>query len=84
VGAFIQVGGDRQGAVFGGLMNAPLQPSPKKKYQGTSESFVFTNVTGHPYIFRPTGLNRYFVLCTTEALAFGGGGHFALHIDAEL
>jgi hypothetical protein len=52
--------------------------------QGTSESFVFTNVTGHPYIFRPTGLNRYFVLCTTEALAFGGGGHFALHIDAEL
>ncbi len=31
-----------------------------------------------------TGLNRYFVLCTTESLAFGGGGHFALHIDAEL
>ncbi|KAH9575691.1 hypothetical protein CY35_01G123800 [Sphagnum magellanicum] len=83
-GPCLLVAGDRQGAVFGGLMNAPLQPSPKKKYQGTSESFVFTNVTGHPYIFRPTGLNRYFVLCTTEALAFGGGGHFALHIDAEL
>jgi hypothetical protein len=37
-----------------------------------------------PVMMSWTGLNRYFVLCTTEALAFGGGGHFALHIDAEL
>jgi hypothetical protein len=29
----IQVASDKQGIVFGGLMNAPLQPTPKKKYQ---------------------------------------------------
>ncbi|CAK9197463.1 unnamed protein product [Sphagnum troendelagicum] len=83
-GPCLLVAGDTDGVVFGGLMNAPLQPTPTKKYQGTSESFVFTNIADPPYIFHPTGLNRYFVLCTSESLAFGGGGHFALHIDAEL
>jgi len=83
-GPCLLVAGDTEGVVFGGLVNAPLQPTPTKKYQGTSESFVFTNIADPPYIFHPTGLNRYFVLCTTESLAFGGGGHFALHIDAEL
>jgi hypothetical protein len=40
--AHIQVAGDTDGVVFGGLMNAPLQPTPKKKYQ--VKPFVcFTN-----------------------------------------
>jgi hypothetical protein len=30
---FIQVASDKHGAVFGGLMNAPLQPTPKKKHK---------------------------------------------------
>jgi hypothetical protein len=28
----IQVASDKQGVVFGGFMNAPLKPTPKKKY----------------------------------------------------
>ncbi|KAG0582481.1 hypothetical protein M758_3G062800 [Ceratodon purpureus] len=83
-GPLLLVAGDKEGAVFGGLITAPLVPSPKKKYQGTSDSFVFSNVTGEPTIFHPTGANRYYVLATTDALALGGGSHFALHVDAEL
>lgn len=83
-GPLLLVAGDREGAVFGGLITAPLVPSPKKKYQGTSDSFVFSNVTGKSTIFHPTGVNRYFELATNEALALGGGSHFALHVDAEL
>jgi len=29
----IQVTSDKQGVVLGGLMNTPLQPTPKKKYE---------------------------------------------------
>ncbi|CAM6093346.1 unnamed protein product [Calypogeia fissa] len=82
-GPCLLVAGDRLGAVFGGLLSSP-KPTPKKKYQGTNDSFVFTNVGGSPQIFGPTGANRYYVLCTNDALAFGGGGHFALHLDSEL
>lgn len=83
-GPLLLVTGDKEGAVFGGLITAPLVPSPKKKYQGTSDSFVFSTVTGESTIFHPTGSNRYYVLATTDALALGGGSHFALHVDAEL
>ena len=30
------------------------------------------------------GVNRYFTLCSTEFLALGGGGHFALYLDGDL
>ncbi|KAJ7537873.1 hypothetical protein O6H91_11G025600 [Diphasiastrum complanatum] len=83
-GPCLLVTGDAKGAVLGGLLSAPLKPTPKKKYQGTSETFVFTNVSGEPVLYRPTGANRYFVLCTNDALALGGGGHFALHLDGDL
>nr|ACF80135.1 unknown [Zea mays] len=46
--------GDRRGAVFGGLVEAPLQPIVKRKYQGTNDCFVFTNVDGCPVICHPT------------------------------
>lgn len=82
-GPCLLVVGERLGAVFGGLLSSP-KPTPKKKYQGTNDSFVFTNVGGSPQVFRPTGANRYYVLCTNDAIAFGGGGHFALHLDSEL
>ncbi|KAL9356528.1 hypothetical protein Peur_049781 [Populus x canadensis] len=75
--------GDRKGAVFGGLVEAPLRPT-NKKYQGSNSTFVFTNTPGHPVIFRPTGANRYFTLCSTDFLAIGGGGHFALYLDSDL
>eukprot|EP00246_Nothoceros_aenigmaticus_P017572 TRINITY_DN86_c0_g2_i1.p1 TRINITY_DN86_c0_g2~~TRINITY_DN86_c0_g2_i1.p1 ORF type:complete len:368 (-),score=63.36 TRINITY_DN86_c0_g2_i1:750-1853(-) len=81
---YLLVAADSEGTVFGGLLPATLDPTPKRKYQGSSESFVFTNVSDRPKVFRPTGMNRYFVLCTNESLAFGGGGHFALNLDSEL
>ncbi|XAR73381.1 hypothetical protein NMG60_11007332 [Bertholletia excelsa] len=83
-GLSLLVVGDREGAVFGGLVEAPLTPTSKRKYQGTNSSFVFTDTPGHPVIFWPTGMNRYFTLCSTEFLALGGGGHFALYLDSDL
>ncbi|KAL5753530.1 hypothetical protein ACOSP7_021750 [Xanthoceras sorbifolium] len=83
-GLSLLVVGDRKGAVFGGLVEAPLRPTSKRKYQGTNSTFVFTNTPGHPVIFRPTGANRYFTLCSTDFLAIGGGGHFALYLDGDL
>ncbi|XWS41563.1 hypothetical protein CRYUN_Cryun17cG0092900 [Craigia yunnanensis] len=82
-GPSLLVVGDRKGAVFGGLVEAPLKPT-NKKYQGTNSTFVFTDIPGEPVIFRPTGANRYFTLCSTEFLAIGGGGHFALYLDGDL
>lgn len=83
-GISLLVVGDHNGAVFGGLVDAPLKPTTKRKYQGTNNSFVFSNVSGQPVIFRPTGVNRYFTVCSTEYLALGGGGHFALYLDGDL
>ncbi|KAI5324619.1 PREDICTED: oxidation resistance [Prunus dulcis] len=82
-GPSLLVVGDRKGAVFGGLVEAPLRPT-NKKYQGTNDTFVFTTTPGNPVIFRPTGANRYFTLCSTDFLAIGGGGHFALYLDSDL
>lgn len=83
-GLSLLVVGDSKGAVFGGLVEAPLIPSTKRKYQGSNTTFVFTNTSGSPVIFRPTGANRYFTLCSTDFLALGGGGHFALYLDSDL
>ncbi|CAI0473603.1 unnamed protein product [Linum tenue] len=82
-GPSLLVVGDRKGAVFGGLVEAPLRPT-NKKYQGTNRTFVFTNTSGNPVIFHPTGANRYYTLCSTDFIAVGGGGHFALYLDNEL
>eukprot|EP01018_Ginkgo_biloba_P024144 Gb_15677 [translate_table: standard] len=83
-GPCLLVARDDQGTVLGGLLEAPLKPTTRKKYQGTNDTFVFTNVSGKPVLFRPTGANRYFVLCTSDSLALGGGGHFALYLDEDL
>ncbi|CAI9109438.1 OLC1v1009262C3 [Oldenlandia corymbosa var. corymbosa] len=83
-GLSLLVVGDRKGAVFGGLVEAPLRPTNKRRYQGSNNTFVFTNVSGDPTIFRSTGVNRYFTLCSTEYLALGGGNHFALYLDGDL
>lgn len=83
-GYSLLVVGDRKGSIFGGLVEAPLTPTSKRKYQGTHNTFVFTNTSGSPVVFRPTGVNRYFTLCSTNFLALGGGGHFALYLDGDL
>ncbi|RAL54531.1 hypothetical protein DM860_001659 [Cuscuta australis] len=83
-GPCLLITGDKEGAVFGGLLDAPLTPTAKAKYQGTNQTFVFTTIYGEPRLFRATGANRYFFLCTNEQLAFGGGEHFALSMDGDL
>ncbi|KAI8560770.1 hypothetical protein RHMOL_Rhmol04G0281700 [Rhododendron molle] len=83
-GPCLLIVGDKQGAVFGGLLECPLKPTPKRKYQGTNQTFVFTTIYGEPRLFRPTGANRYFYLCLNDLLALGGGGNFALCLDGEL
>ncbi|CAA6659855.1 unnamed protein product [Spirodela intermedia] len=83
-GFCLLVVGDQMGAVFGGLLEAPLLPSSKRKYQGTNSTFIFTTLSTPPSIFRPTGANRYFSLCSPDFLAIGGGGHFALYLDGDL
>nr|GFB54561.1 hypothetical protein [Tanacetum cinerariifolium] len=83
-GPSLLITGDTQGAVFGGLVNCPLNPTPKRKYQGTYETFVFTTLYGAPRLFRPTGANRYFYMCLNNLLALGGGGNFALCLDEDL
>uniref|UniRef100_A0A7N0USD9 TLDc domain-containing protein n=2 Tax=Kalanchoe fedtschenkoi TaxID=63787 RepID=A0A7N0USD9_KALFE len=83
-GPCLLIVGDTQGAVFGGLLECPLKPTAKRKYQGTNETFVFTSIYGEPRLFRPTGSNRYFYLCLNDLLAVGGGGNFALCLDGDL
>ncbi|KAJ8768365.1 hypothetical protein K2173_021518 [Erythroxylum novogranatense] len=83
-GPCLLIVGDRQGSVFGGLLECPLIPTAKRKYQGTNQSFVFTTIYGEPRLFRPTGANRYYYMCMNDLLAFGGGGNFALHLDGDL
>ncbi|KAF1879015.1 hypothetical protein Lal_00047687 [Lupinus albus] len=76
--------GDRKGAVFGGLLECPLKPTPKRKYQGTNQTFVFTTIYGQPTLFRPTGANRYYYMCLSDLLAIGGGSNYALSLDEDL
>ncbi|XP_010264889.1 PREDICTED: nuclear receptor coactivator 7-like [Nelumbo nucifera] len=83
-GPCLLIVGDMQGAVFGGLLECPLKPTTTKKYQGTNQTFVFTTIYGQPRLFRATGANRYFYLCSDDLLALGGGGNFALCLDGDL
>ncbi|CAA0807592.1 Polyol transporter 5 [Striga hermonthica] len=83
-GPCLLITGDKQGAVFGGLLDCPLKPTSKRRYQGTNQSFVFTTLYGEPRLFRPTGTNRYFYLCLNELIALGGGANFALSLSEDL
>lgn len=83
-GPCLLVVGDMQGAVFGGLLDNPPKPTPRRKYQGTSQTFVFTTIYGEPRLFRATGANRYYYMCVNDLLAFGGGGSFALCLEEDL
>ncbi|KAF8394234.1 hypothetical protein HHK36_020441 [Tetracentron sinense] len=83
-GPCLLIVGDMQGAVFGGLLECPLKPTAKRKYQGTNQTFVFTTIYGAPRLFRATGANRYFYLCLNDLLALGGGGNFAICLDGDL
>ncbi|XVF28529.1 hypothetical protein REPUB_Repub15cG0037500 [Reevesia pubescens] len=83
-GPCLLITGDRQGAVFGAMLECPFKPTPKRKYQGTNQTFVFSTIYGEPRLFRPTGANHYYYICLNDLLALGGGGNFALCLDGDL
>ncbi|KAK8478937.1 hypothetical protein V6N13_070000 [Hibiscus sabdariffa] len=83
-GPCLLITGDRKGAIFGAMLECPVKPTPKRKYQGTNQTFVFTTVHGEPMLFRPTGANRYYYICLNDLLAIGGGSNFALCLDGDL
>lgn len=76
--------GDRAGGVFGGVVVCPLNPCKSRRYQGSNSTFLFSDANGEPVIYRPTGANRYYTLCSPDFLALGGGLHFALYLDNDL
>lgn len=79
---------DTEDHVFGAYISDPLEPSPS--YYGSGECFLW-RTEGHPDQGSPrvvkygwSGLNRYFILCEPDYIAFGGGeGKYGLWIDAE-
>lgn len=75
-----------QGHTFGAYTNVPWHVNPD--YYGTGESFVFSFRAKNPrdidvYHWDPKS-NSYFMLCTENEIALGGGGHFAFYLDADL
>ncbi|KAJ8453204.1 hypothetical protein Cgig2_008088 [Carnegiea gigantea] len=82
--SMFQAVGDRAGAVFGGVVVCPLNPCKSRRYQGSNSTFLFSDAHGEPVIYRPTGANRYYTLCSPDFLALGGGLHFALYLDNDL
>lgn len=51
-----QVVGDRKGAVFGGLVEAPLKPSTKKRYQVCNCLIKFVSLYVDKRLFYPFSL----------------------------
>lgn len=78
-GSSLLVVGDRRGAVFGGMVEAPLRPTDKRRYQGTNDTFVFTNKPGHPVVFRPTG-TYYCILAFTSNSSVISHRHLSLRL----
>eukprot|EP00898_Chlorokybus_atmophyticus_P002764 jgi/Chlat1/3489/Chrsp23S03687 len=73
------------GAVFGGFaMGVRWEQHLHYRYQGSNDCFVFQQSPNTPRIYPSTGLNRFYVLCESHALAFGGGGRFAFRVDSDL
>jgi len=52
------------------------------RYYGTGETFVFT-LRPKLAVFKWTGKNPFYILSAEDSLAMGGGGTFALWLDAD-
>lgn len=79
-GPFIIVVMDMNRYVFGAFSDEALKCGARQ-YYGGGESFIF-QLEPSFRCHRWSGGNTQFVLSTREMLAFGGGGHFALFLDA--
>ena len=75
---------DDRGHLLGGFSSASWErPTGNGRFTGTGESFVFT-VSPKFATYAWTGKNSEFVLSRADMIAFGGGGNFALTLDARL
>ncbi|XP_042376416.1 oxidation resistance protein 1-like isoform X2 [Zingiber officinale] len=91
-GPCLLIVGDMQGAIFGGLLNSPLKPTSKRKYQLVSRAQAkplcsvqfMGSQDSSEQLTLITGANRFYYLCLNDQLAFGGGQNFALSIEEDL
>ncbi len=75
---------DDRGHLLGGFSSTSWErPTGTGRFTGTGESFVFT-VAPKFATYAWTGKNSEFVLSRADMIAFGGGGNFALTLDARL
>lgn len=74
---------DSNGAVFGGFASTQWK-NRGTNYYGSGECFLFTFKTGDLIKYSWTRHNNYFMYSNKTGLAFGGGGHFGLFLDADL
>jgi hypothetical protein len=58
-----------------------IHPFQKCCYTGNIKLFLFFQ---RAYLKSYPGANRFYYLCLKDALAFGGGGSFALCVDEDL
>ena len=72
---------DKTGYIFGCFVTEGWRSAAK--YYGTGETFVF-QLEPSQKAYSWSHKNNYFLFCTQESLAVGGGGHFAIWIDSDL
>ena len=65
------------------LIGASLWDAASFHFLSECEKCYFVQVQ-QANCYVQAGVNRYFTLCSTEFLALGGGGHFALYLDGDL
>ncbi|KAI0561804.1 hypothetical protein FGB62_71g218 [Gracilaria domingensis] len=70
---------DDGGSVFGAYSSVPWKSS--KHYYGTGEGFVFT-ISPNLAVYKWSRENSFFQLGSSESIALGGGGKFALFLDS--
>ena len=71
---------DSQGHIFGAYISEAWER--RNRYFGNGETFLYSV---HPGFARYdwTRVNDHFVLAAGDCIAFGGGGHFGLYLDAS-
>eukprot|EP01034_Spumella_vulgaris_P021734 gene21734-27787_t len=75
---------DSNGAVFGALISEYLKINEKEKYYGNGTIGVWSFASGALHFYPWSFKNSYFLLSSREAIAFGGGGNFAIYMDGDL
>jgi hypothetical protein len=76
---------DARGARFGCFVISAWKQNPRPSYYGSGESFCWKGTPDDGVdIHSWSRENNYFQCSTAEFLAVGGGGHYAIRIDADL